>query len=259
MAASILILMANKNEKDECEISPYALRAMVNKIQRGLIVSCQAEDGSPFNAPEFMAAFAMAAELGHAVGVRVRDPENVAAVKKGTKLPVIGLTKGYYKSGMVLITPTIDDVLALIESGADIVALDATKRTRPGGMSGIEFLRLVKSKIKIPLVADISTVYEALAAADVGADFVATTLSGYTEDSVTTQSLPDFQLIENITSQTGTPVIAEGRIWVPEQARIAIDHGAYAVCVGTAITRPVAIIERFTASLSAGKSLRKNK
>ncbi len=231
----------------------------MNKLHRGLIVSCQAEEGSPFNAPQFIAAFAKAAELGGAVGVRVRDPENVAAVKKMTELPVIGLTKGYYESGKVLITPTMDDVLRLVKSGADIVAVDATARIRPNGMSGIDFLRFVKSDIDVPVLADISTLDEALAAVSAGTDFVATTLSGYTEGSTSTDDTPDFDLIQNISSRVDTPVIAEGRIWTPEQARMAVECGAFAVCVGTAITRPVTIVEKFASPLLAGISVGRKK
>lgn len=223
----------------------------MNELKRGLIVSCQAEDGSPFNAPEFIAAFAKAAELGGAVGVRVRDPENVAAVRGTTRLPIIALTKAQYNDGRVLITPTLDDVIRLVDSGADIVAVDATKRIRPNGISGVEFLRLTKSSIKVPVMADISNLDEALTAATVGADFISTTLSGYTEETATASGLPNIDLIRDISSRVSTPVIAEGRIWTPEQAKAAVEHGAYAVCVGTAITRPVTIVEKFVSSLSA--------
>ena len=221
----------------------------MNRIKRGLIVSCQAEEGSPFNAPEFIAAFAKAAELGGAVAVRVRDPENIAAVRKVVGLPVIGLTKGYYSTGKVLITPTLEEVVKLVKSGADIVAIDATRRSRPNGKSGAEFVRLVKSNIAISVMADISNLDEALAAANVGADFVSTTLSGYTEESADTNGLPDLDLVRDISSSVSTPVVAEGRIWTPEQAEAAMKLGAYAVCVGTAITRPVDIVRNFASSL----------
>ncbi|MGC8654734.1 MAG: N-acetylmannosamine-6-phosphate 2-epimerase [Candidatus Kryptoniota bacterium] len=222
------------------------------KLQRGLIVSCQAEEGSPFNSPQFIAAFARAAEMGGAIGVRIRDPENIAVVKREVKIPIIGLSKGSYGSGSVLITPDIDDVLRLVESGADLVAVDATSRLRPNGVSGYKFLQMVKSKVAVPVVADISTLDEALKASDEGADFIATTLSGYTEETADIRNLPDFDLIKKITSEISTPVIAEGGIWTPEQAKTAIDCGAYAVCVGTAITRPVSIVKKFVEMLSLG-------
>jgi len=231
----------------------------MSELKKGLIVSCQAEEGSPFNSPEFIAAFAKAAELGGAVAVRVRDPGNVAAVREVVNLPVIGLTKGYYSTGTVLITPTVDDVIKLVKSGADIVAVDATRRLRPNGVSGAEFVRFIKSKIEIPVMADISDVDEALTAVDVGADFVSTTLSGYTEESADANGLPDLDLVRNISSRVRTPVIAEGRIWTPEQAKAAIELGAYAVCVGTAITRPVDIVHKFAFSLSIGISSHQQK
>lgn len=220
-------------------------------MKPGLIVSCQAEDGSPFNSPQFIAAFARAAELGGAVGVRVRDPENVRAVAEATDLPIIGLTKGKFDSGKVLITPAIDDVLRLIDAGADIVAFDATARRRPDGMSGMDFLRLVRTKITGPVMADISNVEEGLAAADEGADFVATTLSGDVSETVRSQYEPDYELIEELSSRTKGRIIAEGRIWSPEQAKMAIHLGAFAVCIGSAITRPVDIVKRFVDSLTS--------
>lgn len=219
-------------------------------LKTGLIVSCQAEEGSPFNSPQFIGAFAKAAELGGAIGVRVRDHENVKAVLQIIELPIIGLTKGTFDSGRVLITPTLDDVLRLVDAGADIIAIDATKRRRPGGLSGIEFLRMVKSKIKGQVIADISNVQEGLAAAEEGADFVSTTLSGYVEGQTLSTYEPDYILIEGIASVTKTPIIAEGRIWSPQQAKKAIGYGAFAVCVGTAITRPIEIVKRFVNLLS---------
>lgn len=223
----------------------------MSTLKRGLIVSCQAEEGSPFNSPQFIAAFAKAAELGGAIGVRVRSPENVQAVAKVIKIPIIGLTKGTYESGRVLITPSIDDVLKLVDAGADIIAVDATKRRRPAGLDGNEFLRLVKSKINCQVMADISNVQEGLTAAEEEADFIGTTLSGYFEDKPPSLYEPDYALIKEITSITGIPVIAEGRIWSPEQAMKAIHLGAFAVCVGTAITRPVDIVKRFVNLLSS--------
>ncbi len=219
-------------------------------LKTGLIVSCQAEEGSPFNSPQFIAAFAKAAELGGAVGVRVRDPENVKAVAQIIQLPIIGLTKGTFDSGRVLITPTIDDVLRLVDAGANIIAVDATVRRRPAGLSGIEFLQLVKSTISCKVIADISNIKEGLAAAEQGADFVSTTLAGYVEGSAPSMYKPDYVLIKEIALKIKTPIIAEGRIWSPQQARKAIRLGAFAVCIGSAITRPVDIVKRFVLSLS---------
>ena len=224
-------------------------------LKQGLIVSCQAEEGSPFNSPQFIAAFAKAAELGGAVGVRVRDCENVRAVAEVTDIPIIGLTKGRFESGSVLVTPTKDDVMRLVDSGADIIAFDATSRRRPGGMSGLEFLRSLRSAIACPLLADISNLGEGLSAADEGADYVATTLSGYVDGPPGSKYEPDFALIRELASKTKTPVVAEGRIWSPAQAKKAANYGAFAVCIGTAITRPVDVVRRFVDTLSGQEAM----
>ncbi len=219
-------------------------------IPRGLIVSCQAEEGSPFNAPSFIAAFAQAAEAGGAVALRIRDIENIRAVKRITTLPIIGITKSAYESGEVLITGDVKDVEHIMHAGADVVALDVTKRIRPNGMTGVEFLAEVRKQINVPMMADIATYEEGIAAAEAGAEFVGTTLSGYTSYTSRVRSdVPDFELIERLAAVLPGRVIAEGRIWTPEQASLALKVGAYAVVVGTAITRPIDIVKRFVGGL----------
>ncbi|MBI5475015.1 MAG: N-acetylmannosamine-6-phosphate 2-epimerase [Ignavibacteriae bacterium] len=219
-------------------------------LKRGLIVSCQAEEGSPFNAPEFIVAFARAAELGGAVAVRICGVENIKAVKKEIFLPIIGITKDAYPNGSVLITPTLEDVEAIVAAGADIVALDATNRIRPNGLSGSAMVRAVENRLGVHIMADVATFDEGMDAANSGADYVGTTLSGYT--SYTKQknmSAPDFDLVAKLTAHLPDQVIAEGRIWTPEQAREALEIGAYAVVVGSAITRPIDIVKRFVSAL----------
>jgi len=179
----------------------------------------------------------------------------VRAVAEVTDIPIIGLTKGRFESGSVLVTPTKDDVMRLVDSGADIIAFDATSRRRPGGMSGIEFLRSLRSAIACPLLADISNLGEGLSAADEGADYVATTLSGYVDGPPGSKYEPDFALIRELASKTKTPVVAEGRIWSPAQAKKAANYGAFAVCIGTAITRPVDVVRRFVDTLSGQEAM----
>lgn len=223
---------------------------MAAQLKRGLIVSCQAEEGSPFNAPEFIAAFAKAAELGGAVGVRIRGVDNVRAVRNAVSLPIIGITKGSYPNGMVLITPTIEDAAALAEAGADVVALDATDRMRPSGMTGTGMVRKAKEVLRIPVMADVSTFTEGMDAANAGADYIGTTLSGYTPGTKQKKmDGPDLPLVKELAEMLPGQVIAEGRIWTPEQASEALQAGAFAVVVGTAITRPVDIVRRFAEKL----------
>jgi putative N-acetylmannosamine-6-phosphate epimerase len=223
---------------------------MTRELQRGLIVSCQAEGDSPFNAPASIAAFARAAEMGGAVAVRICGVENVRAVRQAVRLPIVGLTKGHYADGRVLITPGSEDARAILEAGADAVALDATARRRPGGASSLDLLRDVRNRLSAPVVADVSTYEEGVDAAAAGATYVATTLSGYTPQ---TESLagtgPDLALVARLSSACPDRVIAEGRMWTPEQAAAALAAGAFAVVVGTAITRPVDIVRRWVAAL----------
>jgi N-acylglucosamine-6-phosphate 2-epimerase len=226
-------------------------------LPRGLIVSCQAEDNSPFNAPVFIAAFARAAQVGGAVAVRVCGEANVRAVRAEVSIPIIGLTKGRYADGSVLITPRIEDARALVAAGADVVAMDATLRLRPDGAPGLAALRAVVTLDRIPVMADVSTHDEGLMAAGAGAAFVGTTLSGYTPETAPRATAdPDFGLVASLARELTGPVIAEGRIWTPEQAGRAMRAGAYAVVVGTAITRPIDIVRRFVDAVRDATSAR---
>jgi N-acylglucosamine-6-phosphate 2-epimerase len=215
-------------------------------LQSGLIVSCQAEGDSPFNSPEFIVAFAQAAELGGAVAVRIAEVKNVRAVRKSVALPIIGITKDEFENGEALITPTLEDVDGLITVGSSLIALDATIRIRPNGLTGARMVQQVRRRYGVPVIADISTFEEGVEAAKAGAEFLATTLSGYTTyTSQRDNGEPDFELLRDLAREFPNKVIAEGRFWTPEQAAEAMRLGALAVVVGTAITRPVELVRRF--------------
>ncbi|MDO8586630.1 MAG: N-acetylmannosamine-6-phosphate 2-epimerase [Armatimonadota bacterium] len=218
----------------------------ISQINHGIIVSCQSEGDDPFNRPEYIALFARAAEMGGACGIRAREAGNIRAVRAAVSLPVIGITKGGFPDGSVLITPDFDDVQAVIDAGAAIVAVDATQRIRPNGLSGKEFVAEIKKRWDVPLMADISTLEEGLAAEEAGADVIGTTLAGYTPyTKKSSEDEPDWELLGALCSRAKAPVVAEGRIWTPDQAREAFELGAYAVVVGTAITRPRVVTRRF--------------
>lgn len=224
----------------------------LGQLAGGLIVSCQAEGDDPFNRPENLVLFARAAVLGGSVGIRTREPENITAIRQAIDLPIIGITKSAYPDGSVLITPDIEAVDAIVSAGADIVALDATRRERPNGMAGHDFLSHVKARCSCPLMADISTLDEGLAAAEAGADMVAPTLAGYTAyTQKSPDGEPDWDLLERLVKESGTPVIMEGGIWTPAQARRALDLGAFAVVVGTAITRPRVVTQTFVEAMKS--------
>ena len=194
-----------------------------------------------------MARMAIAAQSGGAVGIRANSPADIAAIRAVTDLPLIGLSKVEMAGYEVYITPTLADAVAVAEAGADIIALDATARPHPEGNTA-DFLHRVREATGKPVLADISTFGEALAAQDAGADFVSTTMSGYTPYSSQGEE-PDLDLVRRLASILTVPLIAEGRIATPEQARATLDAGAWAVVVGGAITRPQQITARFARAL----------
>ena len=220
---------------------------MTRSIRAGdLIVSCQADETSPFNAPEFVRALALAALQGGAQGLRLEGTANIRAVRPVTQLPIIGLIKRRGAFEHIYITPEPGDVAATAEAGADIVAFDATLRERP--TSAAELVHEIHAHGLVAL-ADVATVKDAEHALSVGADLVSTTLSGYT-DSSPHQDGPDFELISALAAQNINP-LAEGRIRTPAEAAEALRRGAYAVVVGGAITRPELLTARFATALHA--------
>jgi N-acylglucosamine-6-phosphate 2-epimerase len=220
------------------------MQSFAERLRGGLIVSCQALPHEPLFGADIMARLAVAAQNGGAIGIRANSPIDIAAIRAACPLPLIGLSKVEVAGSDVYITPTLADARAVAEAGADMIALDATARPRPEGGDAAGFIRRVQEATGRPVLADISTEDEALAAQDAGADFVSTTLSGYTPYSPQ-QAEPDLELIRRLAPQMCVPLIAEGRIATPEQARAALDAGAWAVIVGGAITRPQQITERF--------------
>ncbi|HEX7022420.1 MAG TPA: N-acetylmannosamine-6-phosphate 2-epimerase, partial [Trueperaceae bacterium] len=214
-------------------------------LPSGLVVSCQAPDASPLAGPIFMAAMARAAQQAGAIGIRADGPEDIRAIREAASLPVIGIHKRRDLDPDVYITPTLREVERVHAAGARIVALDATRRPRPGGGTAAHFIRTIKKRYpELLLMADISDLEEGVAAASAGADLVATTLSGYTLYSRPGNG-PDLELVEALADAVAIPVVAEGRYQQPGQVREAFDRGAYAVVVGTAITNPLALAERF--------------
>jgi N-acylglucosamine-6-phosphate 2-epimerase len=210
-----------------------------------LIVSCQADPGSPFNDPLFIRTFAKAARFGGAAALRLQGIENIEAVRAEQELPIIGLIKRHREElGDIYITPEVLDVTNVINAGADIVAFDATLRRRPVPVS--ELITEIHQRGKLAM-ADISTAVEAVTALEAGADYVSTTLSGYTAYSPQLSG-PDLDLISDL-AERGIKPVAEGRIRTPAEAKEALARGAFAVVVGSAITRPDVITQWFIEAL----------
>lgn len=218
---------------------------ILEKIKGGLIVSCQALPTEPLYDSYIMSKMAWAAYLGGAVGIRANTVVDIKAIKEKVDLPVIAIIKEEYPDSEVYITPTMKEVDALVEVGCEIIALDATKRVRPNGVTLEEFFKEVRAKYPNQLfMADTSCFEEGKKAEELGFDLIGTTMAGYTPYTKGT-SLPDFTLMERYVKELNAPVIAEGGIWVPEDLKKAIDIGVHAAVVGTAITRPMDITKRF--------------
>lgn len=223
-----------------------SLAAPLLAMQGGLVVSCQAAEGHPLREPGLIAAMARCAELGGAAGVRVNGAEDVRAVKRVVRGPVIGLAK-VPLLGRQLITEDADAAQDLAAAGADVIALEVTGEA-PGGIgSRLRLLRAVRAGLGVPVLADVSNLGEGLAAWEAGAELVGTTLAGYTRDSPRLDG-PDLELAGALVA-LGIRTVVEGRVRSPAEVARALAGGAWAVVVGTSITDPVALTRRFAAAV----------
>ena len=224
---------------------------LFRQIEHGLIVSCQALENEPLYTPEggIMPLMAKAAAMSGAVGIRANTVRDITQIKAVVDLPVIGIIKKDYPGTPMYITVTMDEVDALVGCGVDILAVQGTGALRPDGSTAAQFIRAVKAKYPHqPLMADIATFEEAMACAEAGADFVGTTMRGYTPETAGINDI-DFEFVARLAKECLAKVIAEGHIHYPEQARKALEAGAFALVVGGAITRPAEITARFTAAI----------
>ncbi|WP_124055446.1 N-acetylmannosamine-6-phosphate 2-epimerase [Arcanobacterium ihumii] len=214
------------------------MNELIESLRGTLIVSCQAYPGEPMRHPETMAQMAVAAEIGGASAIRCQGLSDISAIKGRVKIPVIGL----WKEGDhgVYITPTLRHARACSMAGADIVAIDATNRPRPDGLSYTDTVKALKDE-GILVMADCGSFADAQVAVAAGTDIISTTLAGYTPDRPKTEG-PDLELLTEIAREfPDVPLICEGRIHSPEHAAQAMQAGAFAVVVGTAITHPTSI------------------
>lgn len=221
---------------------------MINRLKNKVVVSVQAMPSEPLYLEKCMAAMMKSVVKGGAGGLRVAGVRDVQNAKTLFDVPIIGITKPDVIPAnwqeIVYITPELKDVIALVEAGADIIALDGTQRQRPNGATLEGLLKYIKINKRISM-ADISTVEEGLSAEAMGANMLSTTLSGYTMESPLKSEGPDFELLEQLVAKTNLPVVLEGRIWEPEEVDRAFELGAHCVVIGSAITRPQLITKRF--------------
>lgn len=219
---------------------------LIEKLKGKLIVSCQAYMGEPMRHPETMAQMARAAELGGAAAIRCQGLSDIAAIKGRVEIPVLGLWKEGHEG--VYITPTLRHARACIAAGADVVALDATGRPRPDGRTFEETVEALRGETLV--MADCACMDDVRRAVAAGVDIISTTLAGYTDDRPKTDG-PDLEFVrEAVAEAGGIPVFCEGRVHTPAQAREAMEAGAFAVVVGTAITHPTSITGWFCDALA---------
>ena len=228
----------------------YPWQSTIDSLKGGLVVSCQAAPGTPTDSPEILASFAKSAEMAGAVGIRANYPRNIAAIARLVQLPIIGIIKREVPGYEVYITPEFSDSQEVAAAGAQIIALDATARPRPGAYGFPDLVWRIHEELGLPVMADISSFEEGIAAAEAGADLVATTMSGYTSYKSEKSTGPDIDLVRRLAESVHTPVVCEGRIHSPEQAKTAFEAGAFAVVVGTAITAPIWITEQFVEAIN---------
>lgn len=227
------------------------LSEKIEKLKGKLIVSCQALPHEPLHSSFIMGRMALAAKEGGALGIRANTPEDIEEIRRNVDLPVIGIWKRDYEDSKVYITPTMEEIDALVKTGTEIIALDATASLRPGEKKLDDFYREIREKYPNQLLmADCSTVEEALHADELGFDFIGTTLVGYTEQSKGDKiEEDDFAIIRDILDKVSHPVVAEGNINTPQKAKRVIELGCYCVVVGSIITRPQVITKGFASAL----------
>ena len=223
------------------------MSAIFEQLKGQLIVSCQASPGDPLEDTDAIRRIALAAIGGGASGLRINSAEHIAALRHETELPIIGIQKHYGRAGL-RITPDFAAARALAEAGASIIALDCTNRVWPDGEPWQQIVQQIHEQLHLPVMADVATFDEAMAAAAAGVDCVGTTLNGYTESTRGNDSF-SWGLLAHLSSHLHLPIMAEGHISTPAEARRAIDGGAWCVIVGSAITRPGVIAQSFVRAL----------
>lgn len=215
-------------------------------------MSCQAAKGDPLDDTQVLTRIAECVLRGGAHGLRAEGVEHARAFRRLTTKPIIGMRKRFV-DGQVFITPTCEDARAVAEAGASVIAVDCTDRPMPFRQPYQEIVKVAHAELGLPVLADVSTVDEAMRAIEAGTDAVATTFFGFTPMTASRRGV-SWALVNDLVAQSAVPVVVEGRITTPRQAKRALDAGAYAVVVGAAITQPQAITKRFAAAIDLARS-----
>tara|TARA_B110000196_G_C21107382_1_gene645905 strand:+ start:209 stop:886 length:678 start_codon:yes stop_codon:yes gene_type:complete len=216
-------------------------KKIINFLKKSLIASCQPIPNGPLDKASIVLALAEASLIGGAKALRIEGFANVKKIKNNLKAPVIGIKKRVLKKYPIIITPLLDDIERLAVLGADIIAFDSTNRVRPHSID--KMISKIHSYGKIAM-ADCADINDANNAISYGADIISTTLSGYVEKTPT-PIMPDFKLLKSLIKKFNVPIIAEGRFNTPILFKKALDLGAHAVVVGTALNRIELITKSF--------------
>lgn len=228
-------------------MSKLSHEEVFQRIQNGLIASCQPVDDGPMDKPEIVAAMAQASVVGGAAGIRIEGVDNLKATRPTVNVPIIGIVKRDLPDSPIRITPFLHDIEDLAKAGADIIAVDGTARPRP-----VDLESAVKKihELGCLAMADCSNLEEGLHCQKLGFDIIGSTMSGYTGGKVPDE--PDYQLVKDF-KKAGCRVMAEGRYNTPELAKIAIEIGADFVTVGSALTRLEHIVSWFADAVKSAK------
>src|SRR5579862_6457075 len=216
-------------------------------LRGSLIVSCQAAPGDPLDSVDTLTRIAISVVRGGAGGLRANGVACIEAFRQNTNVPIIGIEKR--KIGdEVSITPDYASAKSVAAAGADVIALDCTINRLAAAEPWRDLILRVHAEIGTPVLADIASFEDAVAAQEAGADAVATTLYGFTPETAQFRAV-NWDLVDRLVRELRVPVIVEGHISQPEEVKRALDLGACAVVVGSAITRPESITARFVKAL----------
>ena len=220
---------------------------ILEKIKGKLIISSQAAKNEPlYNEIAMNAMIETIVTMGNIDVLRLAGERDIKNKKEKYKdaVTIIGITKPdiipvNYKE-LVYITPTVKDALKIIQAGAEIIAFDCTKRNKIAK----DIINTIHDNNKLAM-GDIGSFEDAKYAYNLGCDIISTTLSGYTKETENKPNTPDFELLEQCKNEFKIPIIMEGKIWSKEEVKKAFDLGAHSVVIGSAVTRPHNIIQKF--------------
>lgn len=231
------------------------MNPLIQHLRNKLIVSIDVSPGNPCSDLDFIVAMAHAAMVGGAGAIRVGGIKEIKAISSSTSMPIIGFIKRDYPDySIVRVTPTFQEAIQVANSGAQIIAIELTGRVRPDGLSDEEIVQKIKQELQVPIVADISTFDEAINAEKAGVDIIATTLVGYTPQSQQTDAF-DFGLLKKLCQRINIPILAEGHITSPREAQKAVQMGAHGVVVGSMISKPHVITEKYSREIKFSQNM----